>query len=79
MHILQKKYLNTGKILSQKENCQKLVSIRFIIIDMVKNMELKIAAYNARFDYRAGNTTQRFLTTPNIVSSFLMEWNSWIF
>lgn len=50
-------------IKAKKRIIKKLVSIRFIIIDMVKKYGIKkIAAYNARFDYKAGNTTQRFLT-----------------
>lgn len=50
-------------IKSKKRIVKKLISIRFIIIDMVKKYGIKkIAAYNARFDYKAGNTTQRFLT-----------------
>ena len=50
-------------IKSKKRIVKKLVSIRFIIIDMIKKYGIKkIAAYNARFDYKAGNTTQRYYT-----------------
>ena len=50
-------------IKSKKRIVKKLASIKFIIANMVKKYGIKkIAAYNARFDYKAGNTTQRYYT-----------------